>query len=208
MRISKISCLKQRDRPIAKSGASDHWSSWLRTCQVWRYVQILSIRTYCNHFQSSLNFGGEECTVPCWLLTFFAAVCWVNRKKIGIISWLSQQAGLLQNQAVLTTGHPECGHVEYGKMCEYCPSRHIAIIFWSSLNFGGEECTVPFATYQHLVQPCSFKRNLGISSTSLATHIVSGSKNKKCERVNFTSSFASSANKIMCVHASSGNTHD
>ena len=54
----------------------------------------------------------------------------------------------------------------------------------------------------------SVKRNLGNTSTSLVIHCVSASKNKKCERVNFTSSFASSTNKIMSVYASSGNTHD
>ena len=37
--------------------------------------------------------------------------------------------------------------------------QNIAINFRSSLNFGGEECTVPFVTYQHLVT--QFQTNLG-----------------------------------------------
>ena len=81
------------------------------------------------------------------LWSFFTAVCWGTRQNC-------------QNQsvqAILPTGQPDCGHVKYGKMCNAI--HHIAIIFRSSLNFGGEECTVPFVTYQHLVT--QFQTNLG-----------------------------------------------
>ena len=101
--------------------------------------------------------------------------------------------GLMRNQAILSTGQPDCRHVKYGKM--WNAIHHIAIIFLRSLNFGGEECTVPFVTYQHSGESCSFKRKLGNASISLVIHFVSASKNKKCECVNFTSEFTSSANK-------------
>ncbi len=62
-------------------------------------------------------------------------------------------------------------------------------------------------TYQHFVQPRSFKRNLGNMSTSLATHDVRSSKNKNFKRVNFTSRFMSSANKITSFNVLIRNTH-
>jgi hypothetical protein len=49
-------------------------------------------------------------------------------------------------------------------------------------------CYLP--TFGHAVSNESRK-----APTSLVTHFVSASKNKKCERVNFTSKFKSSANK-------------
>ena len=121
------------------------------------------------------------------------SVEWTERKLTS--SFVSaSETGLLQNQAVLTTVHPDCRHVKYGNMW-YCPSGHIAIIFRSSLNFGGGKCTVPFVTYQHLVQPRSFKRNLGNASKSLVTHFVGARKKKKCERVNFTSKLTPNPSK-------------
>ena len=87
-----------------------------------------------------------------WSLIPFHSCLLSDEKKLAKSV---NETGLLQNQAILPTGQPDCKHDKYDKMW----NKHIAINFQSSLNFGGEECTVPFVTYQHLVT--QFQTNLG-----------------------------------------------
>jgi hypothetical protein len=54
-------------------------------------------------------------------------------------------------------GHPDADMLSMAGCANAI--QHMENIFQSSLNFGGEECTVPFVTYQHLVT--HFQTNLG-----------------------------------------------